>query len=39
MYALRERRLHVNQEDFEMAVSKVMQKDHEKNMSLTKLWK
>jgi len=39
MYALRERRLHVTQEDFEMAVTKVMQKDHEKNMSLNKLWK
>jgi len=39
MFALRERRLHVTQEDFEMAVSKVMQKDHEKNMSLNKLWK
>jgi len=39
MYALRERRLHVTQEDFEMAVSKVMQKDHEKNESLNKLWK
>jgi len=39
MYALRERRVHVTQEDFEMAVSKVMQKDHEKNMSMTKLWK
>jgi len=39
MYALRERRVHVTQEDFEMAVSKVMLKDHEKNMSMTKLWK
>eukprot|EP00128_Syssomonas_multiformis_P000232 Colp12_sorted_trinity150504_noHs@31908 len=39
MYALRERRVHVTQEDFEMAVSKVMQKDSEKNMSLKKLWK
>jgi len=39
MYALRERRVHVNQEDFEMAVSKVMKKDTEKNMSLRKLWK
>merc|ERR1712131_278416 len=33
MYALRERRVHVTQEDFEMAVSKVMQKESEKNMS------
>lgn len=39
MYALRERRVHVNQEDFEMAVAKVMKKDTEKNMSLKKLWK
>ncbi|KAJ8969688.1 hypothetical protein NQ317_014233 [Molorchus minor] len=30
MYALRERRVHVTQEDFEMAVAKVMQKDSEK---------
>eukprot|EP01091_Cochliopodium_minus_P000599 TRINITY_DN10533_c0_g1_i1.p1 TRINITY_DN10533_c0_g1~~TRINITY_DN10533_c0_g1_i1.p1 ORF type:complete len:391 (+),score=125.11 TRINITY_DN10533_c0_g1_i1:29-1201(+) len=28
MYAMRERRSHVNQEDFEMAVSKVMTKDN-----------
>ena len=34
MYALRERRVHVTQEDFEMAVAKVMQKDSEKNMSI-----
>jgi len=39
MYALRERRVHVTQEDFEMAVSKVMAKDNEKNMSLKKLFK
>jgi len=39
MYALRERRVHVSQEDFEMAVSKVMKKDADKNMSLKKLWK
>ncbi|XP_015760299.1 PREDICTED: 26S protease regulatory subunit 8-like [Acropora digitifera] len=39
MYALRERRVHVTQEDFEMAVTKVMQKDSEKNMSMKKLWK
>jgi len=39
MYALRERRVHVTQEDFEMAVAKVMNKDAEKNMSLRKLWK
>jgi len=39
MYALRERRLHVTQEDFEMAVAKVMKKDSENNMSIKKLWK
>ena len=38
MFALRERRVHVTQEDFEMAVAKVM-KETEKNMSLRKLWK
>ncbi|KAG8058448.1 hypothetical protein GUJ93_ZPchr0002g25166 [Zizania palustris] len=38
MFALRERRVHVTQEDFEMAVAKVMKKDTEKNMSLRKLW-
>ncbi|KAL7062936.1 hypothetical protein AAHC03_0258 [Spirometra sp. Aus1] len=39
MYALRERRVHVTLEDFEMAVAKVMQKDSEKNVSIKKLWK
>lgn len=39
MYALRERRVHVTQEDFEMAVAKVLQKDLEKNISIDKLWK
>ncbi|KAK9830723.1 hypothetical protein WJX74_004182 [Apatococcus lobatus] len=39
MFALRERRVHVTQEDFEMAVAKVMKRDSEKNMSLKKLWK
>jgi len=39
MFALRERRVHVNQEDLELAVIKVMKKDMEKNMSLQKLWK
>ena len=29
----------MTQEDFEMAVSKVMQKDSEKNVSLKKLFK
>jgi len=39
MYALRERRVHVTQEDFEMAVTKVMKKDHEANESIKKLFK
>ena len=39
MYALRERRVHVTQEDFEMAVAKVMLKDSEKNMSIKQLFK
>jgi len=39
MFALRERRVHVTQEDFEMAVAKVMKKDAEKNVSLRKLFK
>mmetsp|Transcript_397 Transcript_397/g.1067 ORF Transcript_397/g.1067 Transcript_397/m.1067 type:complete len:179 (+) Transcript_397:869-1405(+) len=39
MFALRERRVHVTQEDFEMAVAKVMKKDSQQNMSLKKLWK
>ncbi|KAI8854425.1 26S protease subunit [Chytridium lagenaria] len=39
MYALRERRVHVTQEDFEMAVAKVLKKDGEQNMSVKKLFK
>jgi 26S proteasome regulatory subunit T6 len=39
MFALRERRVHVTQEDFEMSVAKVMKKDLEKNMAIRKLWK
>lgn len=39
MYALRERRVHVTQEDFEMAVAKIMKKDAESNTSLRKLFK
>eukprot|EP00545_Synedropsis_sp_CCMP1620_P009403 CAMPEP_0119014480 /NCGR_PEP_ID=MMETSP1176-20130426/9820_1 /TAXON_ID=265551 /ORGANISM="Synedropsis recta cf, Strain CCMP1620" /LENGTH=398 /DNA_ID=CAMNT_0006967669 /DNA_START=84 /DNA_END=1277 /DNA_ORIENTATION=+ len=38
MFALRERRVHVTQEDFEMAVAKVMKKDSDANMSLQRLW-
>ena len=39
MFALRERRIHVTQEDFEMAVEKVMKKDSDQNQSLNALWK
>jgi 26S proteasome regulatory subunit T6 len=39
MFALRERRVHVTQEDFEMAVAKVMKKDSDANMSIKKLFK
>jgi 26S proteasome regulatory subunit T6 len=39
MYALRERRIHVTKEDFEMAVAKVMKKDWSKNLAIRKLWK
>jgi 26S proteasome regulatory subunit T6 len=38
MFALRERRVHVTSEDFEMAAAKVMQKDSEKNTSVRKLF-
>eukprot|EP00347_Sterkiella_histriomuscorum_P020034 403339348 len=34
MYALRERRIHVTQEDFELAVAKVMRKDIDKDLAL-----
>merc|ERR1719171_2049082 len=37
MFALRERRQHVTQDDFQMAVSKVMKKDSEKNMSILQM--
>ena len=33
MYALRERRIHVTQEDFELAVAKVTKKDTDKDMA------
>lgn len=39
MYALRERRIHVTQDDFEMAVAKVMKKDADSNTSMSMLWK
>lgn len=39
MYALRERRIHVNQEDFELAVAKVMSRNDEGQISLAKFFK
>jgi 26S proteasome regulatory subunit T6 len=38
MYALRERRQHVTQDDFEMAISKVLKKNQDANTSTTKLF-
>merc|ERR1719428_671433 len=37
MFALRERRVHVTEDDFQMAVSKVMKKDADANMSINML--
>jgi 26S proteasome regulatory subunit T6 len=37
MFALRERRVHITQEDFEMSVAKVMHKDSDRNMSIQQL--
>jgi 26S proteasome regulatory subunit T6 len=39
MYALRERRVHVTQEDFDLATAKVLNKHDDKAISLGKLWK
>jgi len=39
MFALRERRIHVTQEDLEMAVAKVTKRGDEMNMSFKKLFK
>jgi 26S proteasome regulatory subunit T6 len=38
MFALRERRIHVTQEDFAMAVGKVMKKDSDEDMSVRQMW-
>ena len=38
MYALRERRQHVTQDDFEMAVSKVLKRHQDGNTSSSKLF-
>jgi 26S proteasome regulatory subunit T6 len=39
MFALRERRVHVTAEDFELASQKVMKKSEDSNTSLAKLWR
>lgn len=39
IFALRERRVHVAQEDFELAVAKVMKKEGDQKLSINKLWK
>ena len=39
MFAIREKRMHVTQEDFEIAVIKVTKKDSDANTSVRKLWK
>lgn len=39
MFALRERRIHVTQEDFDLATAKVLNKHDDKEVSLGKLWK
>ncbi|KAG0220889.1 26S protease regulatory subunit 8 [Mortierella sp. GBAus27b] len=39
MYALRERRVHVTHEDFELAVAKVMKRAEDQSMSVHKLFK
>jgi 26S proteasome regulatory subunit T6 len=39
MFALRERRIHVTQEDFEMAATKVTKKTEDANTSIAKLFK
>ncbi|KAG5359026.1 26S protease regulatory subunit 8-like protein [Yarrowia sp. C11] len=39
MYALRERRIHVTQEDFELAVAKVMSRNDASEVSVAKLFK
>ena len=39
MFALRERRTNVTQQDFELAVAKVMKRGEQKDMSIQRLWK
>ena len=39
MFALRERRTHITQEDFELSCAKVMRKDQDKELNEKKMWK
>ncbi|KAJ5532130.1 26S proteasome regulatory subunit [Penicillium frequentans] len=39
MYALRERRVHVTQEDFDLATAKILNKHDDKEVAVSKLWK
>ena len=39
MFALRERRIHISQEDFTMAVAKVMHRNENENMSIRQIWR
>lgn len=38
MFALRERRAFITQDDFDMAVAKIMKKDEDKNIAFNRLW-
>jgi 26S proteasome regulatory subunit T6 len=38
MFALRERRNYITQEDFQMAVAKILKKDLDKDLAFKKLW-
>ena len=38
MYALRERRSYITQEDFELAVTKIMSSNDDKDLAFRKLW-
>ena len=38
MFALRERRNFITQEDFEMAVTKILKKDQDKDLAFKNLW-
>ena len=38
MFALRERRAFITQDDSDMAVAKIMKKDEDKNIAFNRLW-